>query len=455
MNRPQTTAFSDSNLANFGSDLEHKIKEAAADCERAWDGVGEAGIRVWRIEKFKVVEWPSNQLGKFYNGDSYILLHSYKIPDRNAIHHDVHFWLGEETSQDEAGTAAYKTVELDDKLGGAPVQHREIQGHESSRFLGYFPENTIEVLKGGVDSGFNHVEPEKYDPRLLHVKGTRRNVRVTQVEMSRDSMNSGDVFIMDLGLQIIQWNGKKASLYEKMRAGQMVRAIRDERKGLPEATMHEQDSDDGDEEMQLFWSKVGGQGEVKDAEDGGSDADAAAEAAASTKLFRLSEEAGKITFALEKTGSLSKADLDSKDAFVLDNGAEVFVWIGRGASKLEKKKGMSYAQQYLVDNNRPKFMPISRVMEGGENEVFNMNFNDGCGERSRDFNFDAATFKPSCCPHRPSGGKWDFTQSSSVSSMASRFGGGSTKDAADKDDPQLHEVAKEVFGFFKKSFWNR
>lgn len=39
---------------------------------------------------------------------------------------------------DEAGTAAYKTVELDDVLNGAAVQHREVQGEESSQFRGYF-----------------------------------------------------------------------------------------------------------------------------------------------------------------------------------------------------------------------------------------------------------------------------------------------------------------------------
>lgn len=113
--------------------------------------------------------------------------------------------MGEFTTQDEAGTAAYKTVELDDKLGGAPVQHREVQGHESDLFLGYFPENTIETMEGGIESGFKHVEVDKYEPRLLHVKGNRQNVRITQVPLVAKSLNSGDVFILDLGLEIYQW----------------------------------------------------------------------------------------------------------------------------------------------------------------------------------------------------------------------------------------------------------
>ena len=34
-------------------------------------------------------------------------------PKSEKFSHDLHFWLADNTMQDEAGTAAYKTVELD------------------------------------------------------------------------------------------------------------------------------------------------------------------------------------------------------------------------------------------------------------------------------------------------------------------------------------------------------
>lgn len=45
---------------------------------------------------------------------------------------------GDSCSQDESGSAAIFTLQMDDYLGGEPIQYREAQGHESKTFLGYF-----------------------------------------------------------------------------------------------------------------------------------------------------------------------------------------------------------------------------------------------------------------------------------------------------------------------------
>lgn len=81
--------------------------------------------------------------------------------------------------KDEAGAAAIKTVELDAVLGGRAVQHRELQGHESDKFLSYFKPCII-PLEGGVASGFKKYEEEKFETRLYVCKG-KRAVRLKQV----------------------------------------------------------------------------------------------------------------------------------------------------------------------------------------------------------------------------------------------------------------------------------
>jgi len=351
----------DSNIALLGSELDKKVKLAAAEDEPAWKnagktiepaaGFGKAGLQIWRIEKFHVVAWPTEMYGKLYSGDSYILLYTYEVEGKKL--YNVHFWIGLESTQDEYGTAAYKTVELDTLLGDLPVQYREVQGDESDLFRSYF--SKLIIMEGGIDSGFNHVKPTEYKPRLLHIKGTMKTSSMREVSCDSGSLNSGDCFLYDAGMNIYQFNGKGSSGAERVKAAEMARAIDDERKGLPEVHVFEEG--DSDDASKAFWTGVGGKKDIPE-----SAGDDTAPSARAKKLFRLSDSTGKMVFTPEP--KCSKASLDTNDVFVFDSGNAIYVWIGKGASKDERAKGMGFATQYLADNKISMSTQCVCVREG-------------------------------------------------------------------------------------------
>jgi len=355
----------DSNISNYGSKEHKDVKVAAAKTEAAWKGAGQkVGVEIWRIEKFHVVPWPKDKYGSFFSGDSYIVLNTYKNPGSDALRYNVHFWLGAETTQDEMGTAAYKTVELDDLLGDLPVQYREVQGHESPEFLGLFKKFTI--LKGGVESGFNPVKPTEYKPRLMHFKGNKENCRVTETKLEWKSLNDGDSFLLDNGLELIIWNGKTAGIHEKRKAQQLTEALRDERNGKPVVKIL-----DGLEDHETFWKTLGGKPSAGQIAPASSD-DVKVE---NTKvLFQLSDATGDLKITEVAKGTVKKSALKSDDVFILDVGHTVYSWIGKGTTKKERANAIKYATDYLKQQGRPAYTPVVRVLEGAEPTAFNKSF---------------------------------------------------------------------------------
>lgn len=57
--------------------------------------------------------------------------------------YDIHYWIGSMSTQDEQGAAAVYAIQLDEFLRCAPVQHREVQNHESDTFRGYFKQGIM------------------------------------------------------------------------------------------------------------------------------------------------------------------------------------------------------------------------------------------------------------------------------------------------------------------------
>lgn len=385
---PKEYDIKDSNVELIGSDIDHRVKYNSAATEPAWnDGaVGQkSGLRVWRIEEFQVVLWPEKQYGEFYDGDSFIVLHSYKVgKDTEKLGHDIFFWLGSHTTQDEAGTAAYKTVELDEFLHGAATQHREVQSAPSDNFLALFPR--ISIRSGGVRSGFRHVEedaPKEPIRTLLRVfkspsTSASNGVVVHEVEPKVSSLDDGDVFILDTGDKIWVWQGKNCSPMEKAKAAQVVHdmtlAKHVDVEVIAQAESRSRRIVDllgGDNETPLSGFKQNRP--ISTAASRGGDS------GRSRKLFRLSDATGQLSFDLVKDGGrISKTDLDGKDVFLLDDaGKSIWVWEGSGASQQEKAKWLSVAQAYIRhlqgENDAggdAHLTPLAKVVEGNESRGF-------------------------------------------------------------------------------------
>nr|XP_054773873.1 gelsolin-like protein 1 [Lytechinus pictus] len=360
MQKPKTYDWKDSNMALFGSDTEKKVKKDSAMTEPAWEGAGqEVGIQIWRVVKFKVTHWEKDQYGEFFNGDSYIILNTYKEKDSDELKYDVHFWIGKHSTQDEYGTAAYKTVELDTFLDDKPVQHREVQAYESKLFKSYFP--TLTLLKGGADTGFRRVLPESYKPRLFHVEKQRnKSITSTEISMKRGNIDSGDVFILDLGKTIYQFNGASCSHDEKFKAAQECSKMKHSRGKTQIETLEE----DSISEDHVFYKNLK-EGKSKEK---------TPDVQGERKMFRVSDADGSLNMDEIAEGSgISKDLLTSDDVYVINTGEHCYCWVGKGASIDERKNGLSYASNYLNKTETP-WLPITVVAQGAENADFNAAF---------------------------------------------------------------------------------
>jgi hypothetical protein len=147
----------------------------------------------------------------------------------------------------------------------------------------------------------------------------------------------------------------------------MIIRIKDsERGGKAEMVIMDDDPDNAE-----FWEALGGQIEVTDPGEEDEKADKAT--ADALTLFIVSDKDGTLRFEevdKNEKGQLEKSMLPEDDVALLDADSEIFVWIGRKASKAEKKEGMVRAQTYLVEAEKDPRTPITRMVQGAETPVF-------------------------------------------------------------------------------------
>ncbi|XP_071341213.1 villin-1 isoform X2 [Trachinotus anak] len=350
---------------------QHKFSRMMSDDNQdAFRNVGrKPGLQIWTINNMKMVPVPAQAFGNFFEGDCYIVLYISQNKGSGQST-DIHYWIGKSSSQDEQGSAAIYVTQLDEYLGGSPVQHREVQGSESPRFRSYF-KNGLIYKKGGVASGFHHVDINVYNVlRLLHVKG-RKHVTATEVEVSWNSFNNGDIFLLDMGKAIVQWNGPQSNRREKLKAVLLAQDIRDrERGGRAQIGLVEGGDEHDSPELMKVMTAVLGQrtGPLKEAVP---DDKSSQVQNTNVRLYHVFENSGNLVVQEVATQPLTQDLLHSSDCYIVDkSGSSVMVWKGKQASKEERREALNRAVGYIKAKNYPSSTTVEVMTEGGESAMF-------------------------------------------------------------------------------------
>lgn len=152
---------------------------------------------------------------------------------------------------------------------------------------------------------------EDFKPRLFHVKG-KRNVRSTEVNCIKESLNLGDVFILDLGLELLVWIPPEAGNLEKVKGVEQAKSIRDqERAGRPKVTILDDDWNTNN----TFWKHFGGissVGWIKAPRAAGKDESYWRDKSANISLSKVSDESGKMEITKIRDGLMKNSDLKTQ-----------------------------------------------------------------------------------------------------------------------------------------------
>ena len=343
------------------------------------------GLTVWEIENFYPNQIEEAAHGKFYEGDCYIVLHTF-IDDAGAVDWKIYFWIGEKATLDKRTCSAIHSVNLRNYLGATCRTTREEQADESEDFLKLFEPSLTYIQGARTASGFYTVEEIEYNTRMYRIHESffthqGGSIHLEPVPTSSDSLDPRHVFLVDAGLRIYVWYGNKCKNVLKSKARLMAEKInKNERKDKANIKIFIQGHEPPD-----FWQILSDQ-EVEIEEDEDEDK---IEPRAPPKphvpdsfspviprLYIVGLGMGYLELPqVEVPGNKMKQDhLETKNVYILDCYSDVFVWVGKKSTRLVRAAALKLSSELFAMLIRPEFAMIHRVSEGTESQVFKSKF---------------------------------------------------------------------------------
>ncbi|GAB2234000.1 hypothetical protein Drorol1_Dr00003235 [Drosera rotundifolia] len=325
------------------------------------------GLEVWCIENLRLVPLPKSSQGKFFAGSVYLVLNTLLLKDGTA-RHDIHYWIGNDATEVDSAVASEKALELDMTLGSCSVQYKEIQGQETEKFLSYFKPCLI-PLEGAFSSAADQPNVIEYKVSLLACKGDHV-VSVKEVPFSRSSLNHNDVFILDTVSKVYLFSGCNSSIQERAKALEVVQYIKEEKhSGKCDVVTIEDGKFVGDSDVGEFWSLFGGYAPIP------RDSPSLFQippSVPSMQLYLITSQ-GKLE-GQNADGLLNREMLVSDRCYMLDCGADVYVWMGRFTSMTERKASISSTEDFLRYQGRSTGSYLTLLTEGLETPRFRSYF---------------------------------------------------------------------------------
>lgn len=370
------------------------------------------GIMVFRIEDMKP-ELIDIDIGQLCLGDCYIVLHTF-VHDDGYVSSKIYQWVGEDASIDKKACSAIFSVALRDLLNLESEVQREDSYEESKEFKDTFHAYGFDFIREdaafATSSGLYTVEETIYPLLVYKVFTKMGKIRTNNelvsvrtvldfqlVEPKFSSFDPRYCFIVDNGLEVYQWNGKKATLSDKMKCRMFAKKIVEIERPPGKAKFFEVDQEEEDADFKaIFHEEFKNSDEYPlsvDINDQSSDLISEnpckpTEIALFVFDDRLVDypDTSKLNLAnflyFPAPGyphsQPSRTFLRTDCCAVLDTGNEIFYWIGKKSSNDLRNISQDILMNKIAktEPERPSFISTAKLMEGVESEVFKARFFD-------------------------------------------------------------------------------
>ncbi|XP_060116664.1 protein flightless-1 homolog [Heteronotia binoei] len=353
------------------------------------------GMEGFVLEGKKFARLPEEEFGHFHTQDCYVFLCRYWVPVENEEDEEkkkangakgatkgeegaeeeeeeeeekqpeedfqcvVYFWQGREASNMGWLTFTFSLQKKFESLFPGKLEVvRMTQQQENPKFLSHFKRKFI------IHKGKRKARDANLQPSLYHIRtnGSALCSRCIQINTDSSLLNSEFCFILKVPFEstdnqgiVYTWVGRAADPDEAKLAEDIMNHLFDD-------SYSKQVINEGEEPENFFWVGIGTQKPY----------DGDAEYMKYSRLFRCSNEKGYFAVS-EKCSDFCQDDLADDDIMLLDNGREVYMWVGTQTSQVEIKLSLKACQVYIQhmrskDSSRPRKLRL--VRKGNEPPAF-------------------------------------------------------------------------------------